>query len=262
MNLKNNIIFLLPQRFFLDQKTIFKIKKKYSLGALDNSVSPLAEVAKGEPTFGNFCRRWAAIFIICSVTKDLNNCQGLTNKRRKMFLIPHDAAEVSSSCSLLSSNPCSFVLLRLPWWRRDILQILLRGCVQERQYRKIGNSKNRNFFFHQRHALWMSFNIFVVTYRVTNFLPKLVNMLLFSVKKTEFPFLVSPYFRLLPTCTHSLTCFHRLNCGSAGKRDVDAEAEAEGDPLFKCDVFFPGKGDTCESYFGECCEVCFFNDDR
>ncbi len=49
-------------------------------------------------------------------------------------------------------------------------------------------------FFHQRHALSMSFelsksfDIFVVNYRVTNFLPKLVDMLLFS------NFLNSPIF--------------------------------------------------------------------
>ena len=40
-------------------------------------------------------------------------------------------------------------------------------------------------FFGQRHALSTSFDIFVVTCRVTNFVPKLVNMLLFSVEKTE-----------------------------------------------------------------------------
>ncbi len=33
----------------------------------------------------------------------------------------------------------------------------------------------------------MSFDIFVVMYRVTNFLPKLLHMLLFSMEKTEFP---------------------------------------------------------------------------
>ena len=44
----------------------------------------------------------------------------------------------------------------------------------------------------------MSFGIFVVTYRVTNFLPKLVHMLLFSAEKTEFPFFEFPYFRVLP----------------------------------------------------------------
>ena len=53
-------------------------------------------------------------------------------------------------------------------------------------------------FFCQRHALSTSFDIFVVTYRGTNFLPKLVNMLLFSTEKTEFPFLVFPYFRVMP----------------------------------------------------------------
>ena len=44
----------------------------------------------------------------------------------------------------------------------------------------------------------MSFGIFLVTYRVTNFLPKLINMLLFSIEKTEFPFFVFPYFWVLP----------------------------------------------------------------
>ncbi len=38
-------------------------------------------------------------------------------------------------------------------------------------------------FFRQRHALWTGFDIFVVTYRVTNFLPELVDMLLFSTEK-------------------------------------------------------------------------------
>ena len=40
---------------------------------------------------------------------------------------------------------------------------------------------------------------FVVTYRVTNLLPKLVDMLLFSMEKTEFLFLVFPYFRIMPS---------------------------------------------------------------
>ncbi len=55
--------------------------------------------------------------------------------------------------------------------------------------------KRNSFFFCQRHALSMSFDIFVVTYRVTNFLPKLVNMLtFFSVGTTEFPSLEFPIF--------------------------------------------------------------------
>ena len=44
----------------------------------------------------------------------------------------------------------------------------------------------------------MSFDTFVVTYKVNNFLPKLVDMLLFSMEKTEFHFLVFPYFRVMP----------------------------------------------------------------
>ena len=69
--------------------------------------------------------------------------------------------------------------------------------------------ENREFqkwklsFFHQRHTLSMSFDIFVVTYRVINFLPKLVHMLLFSIEKTEFPFLVFPYFRVMPPICHT-----------------------------------------------------------
>ncbi len=54
-------------------------------------------------------------------------------------------------------------------------------------------------FFHQRHALLTSFDIFVATYRGTNFLPKLIDTLLFSAgKKTEFPFFELPYFQVLP----------------------------------------------------------------
>ena len=80
------------------------------------------------------------------------------------------------------------------------------ASVNARQYRKIGNSQKWKLsFFRQRHTLLCtlstSFDIFVITYRVTNFLPKLVNMLLFSTEKTEFPFLVFPYFRVMPECT-------------------------------------------------------------
>ncbi len=53
-------------------------------------------------------------------------------------------------------------------------------------------------FFGQRQALLTSFDIFVITYRVTNFLPNLVNMLLFSMEKTGFPFLFFPYFPVVP----------------------------------------------------------------
>ncbi len=45
----------------------------------------------------------------------------------------------------------------------------------------------------------MSFDIFVVTYRVTNFLLKLIDMLLYFMEKTELPFLVFPYFWVMPS---------------------------------------------------------------
>ena len=81
------------------------------------------------------------------------------------------------------------------------------------QFPKIGTWKKMKFrfFFRQRHALSTSFDIFVVAYRVTNFLPKLINILLFSAtyyyflrKKTEFPFFEIPYFRALPECVSRL----------------------------------------------------------
>ncbi len=40
----------------------------------------------------------------------------------------------------------------------------------------------------------MSFNIFVITYRVTNFLPKLVDMLLFSTEKNWISIFGFPLF--------------------------------------------------------------------
>ncbi len=75
------------------------------------------------------------------------------------------------------------------------------ACVTgvSRQYPKIRENKKWKFsFFCQRQALSTSFNIFVVTYSVTNFLPKLVDMLLFSVKKNWISFFPFPYFSVLP----------------------------------------------------------------
>ena len=50
-------------------------------------------------------------------------------------------------------------------------------------------------FFHQRHALSTSFNIFVVTYRVTNFLSKLVDNAI-----SEFPFFEFPFSGITQIC--------------------------------------------------------------
>ncbi len=67
--------------------------------------------------------------------------------------------------------------------------MLQRAIPENREFKKCKFN-----FFYQRHALSTSFDIFVVTYRVTNFLPKLVNMLLFSREKTKFPFFGFPLF--------------------------------------------------------------------
>ena len=73
---------------------------------------------------------------------------------------------------------------------------LVHSAIPENRETK----KMKFSFFHQRHALLMSFEIVMVTYRVTNFLPKLIDMLLLSREKTEFPFFEFPYFRVL-RCT-------------------------------------------------------------
>ena len=77
------------------------------------------------------------------------------------------------------------------------------------QYPKIGTWKKRNsVFFPQRHALSTSFDIFMVTYRVTNFLPKLVDCYYFLWKKLNFHFLKSPFFRVLPCRFINCACCH------------------------------------------------------
>ncbi len=95
--------------------------------------------------------------------------------------------EITSVLGLrsLAYHPASF-----PGWGLNPNPSQLGAIPENREFKKWKFS-----FFHQRHALWMSF---VVTYRVTNLLPKLVDMLLFSMEKTEFPFLVFPYFRVMP----------------------------------------------------------------
>ncbi len=79
--------------------------------------------------------------------------------------------------------------------------------------RKQGNKENENsVFFCQRHALSTNFYFFVATYRVTNFMPKLDEMLLFCWKKPEFLFFVFPYFWELPnqSCPPNWNHFFRF----------------------------------------------------
>ena len=77
---------------------------------------------------------------------------------------------------------------------RDLTRALIYQCRRAIP-EKIGKSKNWNsVFFRQRGALSTSFDIFVVTYRGTNFLPKLVNMLLFSMGKNWISIFGFPLF--------------------------------------------------------------------
>ena len=61
-------------------------------------------------------------------------------------------------------------------------------------------------FFHQRHELSTSFDIFVVTYRVTKFLLKLIDTLLFSLEKSEFLFFWIPLFSGIAEVVDQRSC--------------------------------------------------------
>ena len=71
---------------------------------------------------------------------------------------------------------------------------------------KQGNEKMKFSFFHQRHTLSMSFDIFVVTYRVTNLLPKLITCYYFLQKKLNFHFLNSPILGCCPPGRSNMPC--------------------------------------------------------
>ncbi len=97
-------------------------------------------------------------------------------------------------------------------------------------------------FFHQRHALSTSFDIFVVTYRVTNFLLKLLDMLLFLGKKLNFHFFEIPYFRVLPVLWGHLKIYIQFIWS---KRHVANEKMAFDGKLF----FLTGSCRQAANYF-------------
>ncbi len=68
----------------------------------------------------------------------------------------------------------------VPFLDAAVSFLLVAGFTHwKRAIAKIGISKKKFNFCCQRHALSTSFGIFVVTERVTNFLPKLVDIALF-----------------------------------------------------------------------------------
>ena len=74
----------------------------------------------------------------------------------------------------------------------------IQEWIAKPENREMKNMKIISFFPSKTSIVRPVLTFFVVTYRVTNFFPKLVNMLLFSTrKKTEFPFLEFAYFRVL-----------------------------------------------------------------
>ena len=81
--------------------------------------------------------------------------------------------KVKGSLFKVSSEPLSL----------EVREELVPWTIHENRGFQKKKKKEIQFFFHQRHALWTSLDIFVVTYGVTNFLPKLIDILLFSMEK-------------------------------------------------------------------------------
>ena len=89
---------------------------------------------------------------------------------------------------------------QLPHWRAHLEEgSRVRYAGWRRQYLKIGKTKNGNSVFSVKDTHCPSLLIFLLLFifRVTNFLPKLVDMVLFSTEKTEFLFFFS-IFSVLP----------------------------------------------------------------
>ena len=106
--------------------------------------------------------------------------------------IHHKSSPVELTC---------YQRVKVPPWNSFHFQTGVCGSqmAPNRLNRKIREIKKWkfSFFLKDMHCWGVLTYIFVVTYRVTNFLPKLMDMLLFSGEKTEFPFLVFPYFRIV-----------------------------------------------------------------
>ena len=81
--------------------------------------------------------------------------------------------------------------------------------------------KNEIQFFSQRHALLTSFDIFVVTYRVTNFLPKLIHMLLFSAGKNWISIFLNPLFSGIAGSTPGEVYLHTWAGVERGRKGGD-----------------------------------------
>ncbi len=142
-------------------------------------------------------RNWIIIYsMLCNPSICIHRHSSLEKVKRDFFQkqIRVKFDSTSSSARNCSSIEKTNEMSRMPG-QEDMY------CLQD-SWGKLAIPENRKFkkrkssFFHQRHALWTSLDIFVVTYRVTNFLPKLLNMLLFFYgKKLNFYLLNSPIFR-------------------------------------------------------------------
>ncbi len=100
--------------------------------------------------------------------------------------------------------------------------------------------ENREFkkwkfsFFHLRHALWTSFDIFVVAHRVTNFLPKTCwHAIIFYRKKLNFHFLFSPILGYAPVWRWGWIGWKSGGCPFEGSTE-DGQESKENSRRWKC----------------------------
>ena len=116
-------------------------------------------------------------------------CEGPSGDIGLLSLSPHPSLWL---CNMFRngivkvSDPeerCGLNMLR-SWWCSE------RAIPENREMKKKWNS----VLFCQRHALSRSFDIFVVTFRVTNFCQNSLTCYYFLWIKTEFPFFEFHYF--------------------------------------------------------------------
>ena len=136
-------------------------------------------------------RTWTAIAFLCW---KLNLMGSQTEKCKAKHCEALHGSEFTGALSwkgnqdFWSQNQKGKVLHRWP------LMLQAAHPPTHRLYRKIGKSKNGNSVFFLSKTCIVEKFWYICSYLVTNFLLKLMDMLLFST----FPFLVFPYFLVLP----------------------------------------------------------------
>ncbi len=121
------------------------------------------------------------------------------NRKSMSWAIPHKKTK-KMGINRKMNEPCCFNLGLNIWNFEQLKWKAKTQCIVTWLFHKTAIPDNREFqkwklsFFRQRHTLSTSFNIFVITYRVTNFLPKLIDMQLFSTEKNWISIFGFPLF--------------------------------------------------------------------